>query len=1220
MTENEKKFVIEIRGKTNQAITEIKKLNKTVKNLDAQINKSNKSIDSQVKKTKALSLGFKQLGAHLTRLAVIYGSMETARKLVTTMNDLEQSLTGVSRTTGISGEALKELSDKLDDMSMELKGIDISSLQDIAQSAGQLGVKGSDNILLFTKQVAKISVAVDMTADETASAFARLQNATGEPIDKMENLASAVNDLSQSSTATVPEILHFSKNLSSASANAGLTAQEIVALAATLRDVGSTAEAGGTAISRLMADLVKDSDKYANALGQDMSDFATLVEDEPIKALQMFMEHYQNLSKQAKGQFLDNLGLKSAEMVKTIGLVSGQFDKLTEHLKTSNKAYLQNISIQQEFDIQSKTMESTYIDLNNAFTLFTKKLMSDLIPALNRSMTEVTDFINSLSEEQIKEFADSLAGLIDTIGNFTMDVLDATSSVFNFFKEISEATGISGEFMLQMGSLAVIIVKLRGALGGLKEGVDILKFMWGASPQLVLLNTTLAVTIGLFARWESLTAEFNRQLEVHTGLVEENIGFLNISAEAYKKLGIESRKAFSNELRNNISKTKTAIKDLTEEIRKENAKWFTNDDVIKTLSARKKNLVMTLTRMEEQQKKNLEIDEKQNKVDLEALKVAKKKEAEENREITRKKKLVEAQKTLFTESKKTAESRLATSESTMKQLYANERKLVSDIIALQRGLSTIHRKYADERVAISEQYNKENYNSLQKSRTDIEQYHSDLRRSEKLHQDAILALKKGDIADAERLGAESHALTMKWRGEEISSTREKNVLNKQTRKWEKESITELEVTASQSRARTDQGMKDSLALSLSISKAKEAEEIRLQNLKIDNKIAELELVKSKMAVEMELMQNFKKIIETVNNTQIDLNFDVSEMNIKKMEDRIDKLTKTKKTIPLSADTTQVDASINRVIAKTETSKPKLTVLGDLTPYEAEIVRGERLADEADPQMLVDGNLTPYEKRMVEAIRETDEAKPTLNVDANTDKANKKVDNTKKEVKNIDKVIPKVDVDKAKADRTIVTIADHVSSLAMIEPTITVTIVSNIAKVRAEILKLNQLRTNSMHVIGVDASAVWREKRRLMQTTSSTHIIYVRTVGGRADGGLVEHLASGGQVGEFKRRRDKISGHDLSGKDDVPTMLTRGEYVTDVRTVDYYGEAFFRQLKARMIPKYATGGLVGSTPSSANNKVSGKTVNLNLNIGGNNYATIADEEVASALERVLRRGV
>lgn len=85
----------------------------------------------------------------------------------------------------------------------------------------------------------------------------------------------------------------------------------------------------------------------------------------------------------------------------------------------------------------------------------------------------------------------------------------------------------------------------------------------------------------------------------------------------------------------------------------------------------------------------------------------------------------------------------------------------------------------------------------------------------------------------------------------------------------------------------------------------------------------------------------------------------------------------------------------------------------------------------------------------------------------------------------------------------------------------------------------------------------------------------------AMGGLVQQLAEGG----FARRRGKIPGHDTSGSDDVPAMLTRGEFVQNVSAVDHYGADFLAALNARVVPKeslpgFATGGLIDNVASNS----------------------------------------
>ena len=154
-------------------------------------------------------------------------------------------------------------------------------------------------------------------------------------------------------------------------------------------------------------------------------------------------------------------------------------------------------------------------------------------------------------------------------------------------------------------------------------------------------------------------------------------------------------------------------------------------------------------------------------------------------------------------------------------------------------------------------------------------------------------------------------------------------------------------------------------------------------------------------------------------------------------------------------------------------------------------------------------------------------------------------------------------------------------------------------------------TSSVHTVRPDASAAISVINGLKQPTSSVHTVYVRTVQTNASGGIVElakHLPSFAKGGGFPKRSGQIPGHDLRGRDDVPSMLTRGEFVQPVRAVDYYGRDFMEAIRTMKLPKFADGG-----------NVPGRTVNVNMTMpSGQTFAMQSDEQVASSLERYFRK--
>jgi len=72
--------------------------------------------------------------------------------------------------------------------------------------------------------------------------------------------------------------------------------------------------------------------------------------------------------------------------------------------------------------------------------------------------------------------------------------------------------------------------------------------------------------------------------------------------------------------------------------------------------------------------------------------------------------------------------------------------------------------------------------------------------------------------------------------------------------------------------------------------------------------------------------------------------------------------------------------------------------------------------------------------------------------------------------------------------------------------------------------------------------------------------------GRANGGYIAKFAGGGSTGQ----------------DNIPALLMGGEYVMNKKAVDMYGKDFMGQLNSGSLPKYASGGMVGTSYSGQSN--------------------------------------
>jgi TP901 family phage tail tape measure protein len=108
--------------------------------------------------------------------------------------------------------------------------------------------------------------------------------------------------------------------------------------------------------------------------------------------------------------------------------------------------------------------------------------------------------------------------------------------------------------------------------------------------------------------------------------------------------------------------------------------------------------------------------------------------------------------------------------------------------------------------------------------------------------------------------------------------------------------------------------------------------------------------------------------------------------------------------------------------------------------------------------------------------------------------------------------------------------------------------------------------------------------------------------GRANGGYIARFAGGGST----------------GKDNIPALLMGGEYVMNKKAVDMYGRDFMNQLNTGTLPKYASGGMVGTSYTAGQNAPESSVTELvtalntlNENLSKGNDITQAESGKISA---------
>jgi TP901 family phage tail tape measure protein len=350
--------------------------------------------------------------------------------------DFESAMTGVAKTVDATGPELEAMGDAFQQLSTEIP-ITANELAGIAETAGQLGI-AKKNIVEFSEVMAGLGVATNLTAEEAATAMARLANVTGLPQDQFENLASSLVDLGNNLATTEGEILLFGQRIAGAGNLAGLTEAQILAIGGAMSSVGVQAEAGGTAVQKVLLDMDKavnmgteNLHTFARVAGLSAEEFAQSFEQDAGNAFTLFVEGLGKSGKEGQS-ILAELGLEDQRLIRSFLSLGNAGDLLRQSMDLSTKAFAENSALAAETEKRYATAASQITMFKNEVTVLMVEIGKALIPILR-------DFID-----------------------IVRPVIRVVTSLAERFPVLAKVIGIVG---VALGVLGVVMVALPAVMG-----------------------------------------------------------------------------------------------------------------------------------------------------------------------------------------------------------------------------------------------------------------------------------------------------------------------------------------------------------------------------------------------------------------------------------------------------------------------------------------------------------------------------------------------------------------------------------------------------------------------------------------------------------------------------------------------------------------------------------------------------------------------------------
>lgn len=296
------------------------------------------------------------VGLVITALGALFALFQSNKG---TVIDFDDRLLNVGKTTGLTGRSLNDLGKELVNLSRRLETVSAIKLAEYATVAGQLGVKGKDDILAFSEALAKLEIATDIKGEDGGKEIARLLTLTDGGVQNVGLFGDEIVNLGNNFAATEKEIL---SNAEAISQNTGLYRigrQDVLAYAVATKAVGLEAEVVGSSFNRTLATFEKsirtgkNLDVLAKQTGLSIDELKAKFRDNAAGVFNDFIKGLNQVDQSggSVNAVLNEIGISAVRDQRVIAtLATSGYDVLSRAMVTVRDA---SGSMNQEFDTAS---------------------------------------------------------------------------------------------------------------------------------------------------------------------------------------------------------------------------------------------------------------------------------------------------------------------------------------------------------------------------------------------------------------------------------------------------------------------------------------------------------------------------------------------------------------------------------------------------------------------------------------------------------------------------------------------------------------------------------------------------------------------------------------------------------------------------------------------------------------------------------------------------
>lgn len=340
---------------------------------------------------------------------------------VAAASSYESSFTDVERTTLATAETTERLRADLMQLTREIPE-SWGSITEIASVGAQLDI-AEDSLESFTETTTKFSTVTGISAETSAMAFGSLGQLLSVTAGEYENMGSAIAYVGVTSVATDEEIVKMSQRLAASAANAGMTAQEVIALSGALASLRVAPErAQGVMevyfrnLNNALAEGGERLEAFAHYARMSTADVEEMVATDPARFFRELSAGLGTLDPVSATQALDQLGLSGIRAGEVFTRVSNNLEVFDQAMANSNQAWAEGSHLAHAYGLVVDDLASKWQIFLNGVMELTAAIGGPFMVAAKPALDIATAIVNALADFANTPVGATISAIVGLVG------------------------------------------------------------------------------------------------------------------------------------------------------------------------------------------------------------------------------------------------------------------------------------------------------------------------------------------------------------------------------------------------------------------------------------------------------------------------------------------------------------------------------------------------------------------------------------------------------------------------------------------------------------------------------------------------------------------------------------------------------------------------------------------------------------------------------------